>query len=36
LAIRAAGIDGYVSQVIGIPPYTAIFYLGSRLYAFRS
>jgi putative flippase GtrA len=36
LAIRAAGIDGYVSQAIGILPYTAISYLGSRLYAFRS
>ena len=36
LAIRAAGIDDYVSQAIGILPYTAIFYLGSRLYAFRS
>ena len=35
-AIRAAGIDDYVSQAIGILPYTAIFYLGSRLYAFRS
>ncbi len=35
LAIKAAGIDGYVSQAIGILPYTAIFYLGSRLYAFR-
>ena len=34
-AIRAAGIDDYVSQAIGILPYTAIFYLGSRLYAFR-
>ena len=36
LAISAAGIDDYVSQAIGILPYTAIFYLGSRLYAFRS
>jgi putative flippase GtrA len=36
LAIRAAGIDDYVSQAIGILLYTAIFYLGSRLYAFRS
>lgn len=36
LAIRVAGIDGYISQAIGILPYTAIFYLGSRLYAFRS
>ncbi|MGH8473898.1 MAG: GtrA family protein [Gammaproteobacteria bacterium] len=36
LAIRATGIDDYVSQAIGILPYTAIFYLGSRLYAFRS
>ncbi|MDQ3774828.1 MAG: GtrA family protein [Pseudomonadota bacterium] len=36
LAIRAAGLDDYVSQAIGILPYTAIFYLGSRLYAFRS
>lgn len=35
LAIKAAGIDDHVSQAIGILPYTAIFYLGSRLYAFR-
>ncbi|MGQ0593983.1 MAG: GtrA family protein [Gammaproteobacteria bacterium] len=34
-AIRVAGIDGYVSQAIGILPYAAIFYLGSRLYVFR-
>ncbi len=36
LAIRVAGIDGYISQAIGIVPYVAIFYLGSRLYAFRA
>ncbi|MGH8563178.1 MAG: GtrA family protein [Gammaproteobacteria bacterium] len=35
-AIRVAGIDGYVSQAIGVLPYTVIFYLGSRLYAFRA
>ena len=34
-AIRVAGIEGYISQAVGILPYTAIFYLGSRLYAFR-
>lgn len=33
--IRVAGIDGYISQAIGILPYTAISYLGSRLYEFR-
>ncbi len=34
-AIRVAAIDAYMAQALGVLPYTAIFYLGSRLYAFR-
>jgi putative flippase GtrA len=35
LAIGAFHIDSYIAHLIGMPFYTATFYLGSRLYAFR-
>lgn len=35
-AIRFAGIDAYVAQALGIPPYTLLFYLGSRHFAFAA
>lgn len=31
----AAGIDAYLAQTAGVIPYTALFFLGSRLFAFR-
>jgi putative flippase GtrA len=34
-SIRELGIDGYVAQALGMPFYTAVFYLGSRYVAFR-
>lgn len=33
--IHQFGINGYLAQPLGVPPYTAIFYLGSRHFAFR-
>jgi putative flippase GtrA len=27
-------INGYIAQALGIPPYTGVFYLGSRYFAF--
>ncbi|HVE90489.1 MAG TPA: GtrA family protein [Burkholderiaceae bacterium] len=30
------GVDPYWSQALGVVPYTVIFYVGSRWYAFRS
>lgn len=27
-------VDGYIAQALGVPPYTAMFYLGSRYFAF--
>ena len=35
-AIHSFGVNAYLAQAIGIAPYTAIFYLGSRYFAFRS
>jgi putative flippase GtrA len=35
VCIRVAGIDGDWAQLIGIVPYTLLFYLGSRCYALR-
>ena len=29
------GVNGYVAQACGIPPYVLVGYLGSRLYVFR-
>jgi putative flippase GtrA len=29
------GLNGYVAQAFGIPPYVVVGYLGSRLYVFR-
>lgn len=34
--IEWAGVDAYWSQALGVAPYTAIFYLGSRRYVFNS
>ncbi len=34
-AVRGLGVNPYLAQVFGIPPYTALFYLGSRYFAFR-
>lgn len=31
-----AGIDAYLAQTAGVLPYTALFYLGSRLIVFRN
>jgi putative flippase GtrA len=33
--IKILLINTYLSQAIGVPPYTIIFYLGSKLFAFR-
>lgn len=33
--IHEFGINGYLAQALGVPPYTALFYLGSRYFAFR-
>ena len=35
VAIHTFGVNPYVAQAIGIPPYTIFFYLGSRYFAFR-
>lgn len=29
------GLNGYVAQALGVPPYALLSYLGSRLYVFR-
>lgn len=34
-AVRGLGVNPYLAQLFGIPPYTALFYLGSRHFAFR-
>lgn len=34
IALRALGMNSYLSQAIGVVPYTLIFYLGSRHYVF--
>jgi putative flippase GtrA len=33
--IHLFGINGYLAQAAGVPPYTTLFYLGSRYAAFR-
>lgn len=33
--VQKFGMNGYVAQIFGIPPYTILFYLGSRYFAFR-
>jgi putative flippase GtrA len=33
--IKILFMNSYLSQAIGVPPYTIIFYLGSKLFAFR-
>ncbi len=33
-AIEALGLNGYVAQALGIPPYAAVSYLGSKYVAF--
>ena len=35
LAINVAGLDTYLAQALGIPPYTLTFFVLSRFYAFR-
>lgn len=34
VALIRLGLDGNWAQVAGVPPYTIVFYLGSRVYAF--
>lgn len=34
-AIHGFGVNSYLAHAIGIAPYTAFFYLGSRLFVFR-
>ena len=36
IALRAFGMNSYLSQATGVVPYTLIFYLGSRHFVFRS
>lgn len=36
IAIYSFGVNAYLAQTIGIVPYAAFFYLGSRYFAFRS
>jgi putative flippase GtrA len=36
IAIHYFGVNSYLAQAIGIAPYTVLFYLGSRYFAFRS
>ena len=33
--VHQFGVNGYYAQALGIPPYTIVFYLGSRFFAFR-
>jgi len=35
LFVHKFGMNGYFAQMFGIPPYTILFYLGSRYFAFR-
>ena len=35
IALYWWGVNGYVAQALGIPPYALVGYLGSRLYVFR-
>jgi putative flippase GtrA len=34
--VERFAVNGYVAQIMGIPPYTVIFYFGSRYFAFRA
>lgn len=34
IALRGLGMNSYLSQAIGVVPYTLIFYLGSRYFVF--
>jgi putative flippase GtrA len=36
VSIHSFRIDAYLSQAIGVVPYTVLFYIGSRYFAFRS
>jgi putative flippase GtrA len=36
LLIDKFGVNSYLAQAFGTPPYTVVFYLGSRYFAFRS
>ena len=36
MGLIAYGIDSYVAQAFGVPPYTIVSYLGSRYLAFAS
>jgi putative flippase GtrA len=33
--VQQFGVNGYLAQALGIPPYTVLFYIGSRYVAFR-
>ncbi len=33
--VRLVQMNAYAAQILGVPPYTAIFYVGSRYFAFR-
>jgi putative flippase GtrA len=35
IAIHSLGVNSYLAQAIGIGPYTVLFYLGSRYFAFK-
>jgi putative flippase GtrA len=35
LAIRVLGLNGYLAQLLGIPPYTVTTYLASKFIVFR-
>jgi putative flippase GtrA len=35
ILIRFVGMNAYLAQAAGIVPYTVVFYLGSRYFAFR-
>lgn len=35
VALYGWGLNGYVAQACGIPPYALVAYLGSKLYVFR-
>jgi len=33
--LKVFHVNGYIAQLMGVPPYTILFYLGSRYFAFR-
>jgi putative flippase GtrA len=35
ILIHQFDVNSYLAQALGVPPYTAIFYIGSRYFAFR-